>query len=106
MLEHPDHLQAGPVADVGQAGEPMAAEVALEDAPVRRAVEDGPPLLELEHPLGSVLGVDLGHLPVRQQLAAAHRVAEVHLPVVVGIDVAEGGGDPALGHHGVRLAEQ
>ena len=106
MLERADHLQPGAVADVGQPGVPVTAEVALEDAAVRRAVEQGAPLLELEHPLGGLLGVDLGHPPVVEQLAAAHRVAEVHLPVVLGVDVAEGGGDPAFGHHRVRLAEQ
>jgi hypothetical protein len=30
----------------------------------------------------------------------------VHPPVVVGVDVAHGGRDAALGHNGVRLAEQ
>ena len=64
VLERADHLQAGAVADVGQPGVAVAAEVALEDPAVRRAVEQGAPLLELEHPLGRLLGVDLGHPPV------------------------------------------
>src|SRR5262249_51121286 len=37
---------------------------------------------------------------------AAHGVAEVDLPVVAGVDVAHRGGHAALGHDGVRLAEQ
>src|SRR5205085_10797842 len=41
-----------------------------------------------------------------QHLAAAHGVAEVDLPAVVGPQVAEGRGGAALGHHGVGLAEQ
>ena len=106
MLEHPDHLQPGAVTDVGQAGEPVTAEVALQDAAVRRAVEEGTPLLQLEHPFGSLLGVDLSHPPAGQQLPAAHRVAEMHLPAVLGVHVAEGGGDPAFRHHRVGLAEQ
>ena len=84
----------------------MAAEVALADQAVGGAVEQGAPLLQLPHPLGRLLGVQLGHAPVVEQLAAAHGVAEVDLPVVFGLQVAHGRGDAALGHHGVRLAEQ
>jgi hypothetical protein len=91
---------------VCQAGEPVTAEVALEDAAIRRAVEEGAPFLQLEHTLGSFLGVDLGHPPIGQQLPAAHRVAEMHLPVVLGVHIAERSGDPAFCHHRVRLAEQ
>ena len=106
LLQRADHLEAGPVADVGEAGVAVAAEVALEDAPVRGAVEQGAPLLELEDAVGRLLGVELGHAPVVEHLAAAHGVAEVDLPVVLGVDVAHGRGDTALGHHGVGLAEQ
>jgi hypothetical protein len=106
VLEGPDHLQAGAVADVGQAGEAVAAEVALEDAAVVGAVEQRPPLLQLVDPVGGLLGVELGHPPAVEHLAAAHGVAEVHPPVVVGVDVAHGGGDAALGHDRVRLAQQ
>src|SRR5262249_41474063 len=48
----------------------------------------------------------LGHAPVVQHLAAAHRVAEVDLPVVLGPDVAHRRGDAALGHDGMRLAQE
>ena len=78
VLEGPDHLQAGAVADVGQAGEAVAAEVALEDAAVVGAVEQAPPLLQLVDPVGHLLGVELGHAPAVEHLAAAHGVAEVH----------------------------
>jgi hypothetical protein len=84
----------------------VAAEVALEDAAVVGAVEQRPPLLQLVHPVGGLLGVQLGHPPAVEHLAAAHGVAEVHPPVVLGVDVAHGGGDAALGHHRVGLAEQ
>jgi hypothetical protein len=43
---------------------------------------------------------------VVEQFAATHGVTEVHLPVVLGPQVAEGGGDAPLGHHRVRFAEQ
>jgi hypothetical protein len=55
---------------------------------------------------GRFLGVQLGHAPVVDVLAAAHRVGEVHLPVVAVVDVAHRGRHAALGHDGVRLAEQ
>ena len=50
--------------------------------------------------------MQLRHPPVVDQLAAPHRVLEMDLPVVVGIDVAQCRGDAAFGHDGVRLAEQ
>ena len=106
LLQGPDHLQAGAVADVGEAGVLVAAEVALRDQPVVGAVEQGAPVLQLHDPLGSLLGVQLGHPPVVEHLPATHGVAEVHLPVVLGVDVAHGGRDAALGHHRVRLAQQ
>jgi hypothetical protein len=106
LLEGPDHLQAGAVADVGQPGVAVAAEVALADQPVRRTVEQRAPVLELHHPLGCFLGMELGHPPVVEHLPATHGVAEVHLPVVLGVEVAHRRRRAALGHHGVRLAEQ
>ncbi len=50
--------------------------------------------------------VQLGHPPLVEELAAAHRVAEVDLPVVPGVHVAHGGRDAALRHHRMGLAEQ
>ena len=106
LLERADHLQPGPVADVGQPRVAMSAEVALEDQPVLRPVEEGAPLLQLQHPGRRLLGVELRHAPVVEELPSAHRVAEVDLPVVLGPDVAQGGGDASLGHHRVGLAEE
>ena len=106
LLERADHFEPGPVADVGQPGEPVAAEIALEDQPVLGAIEQGPPLLELAHPVGGLLGMELGHAPVIEHLAAAHGVAEMDLPAVVGVHVAQCRGHTALGHHGVGLAQQ
>ena len=106
LLQGADQLEAGAVADVGQAGVAVAAEVALGDPAVLGAVEQGAPALQLVDPVGGLLGVDLRHAPVVEHLAAAHGVAEVDLPVVLGPDVAHGGRHAALGHDGVRLAEQ
>ena len=106
LLEGADHLQTGPVADVRQPGVAVPAEVPLADQTVRGAIKQGAPLLELPHPFGGLLGVQLRHAPVVEQLATAHGVAKVDLPVVVGVQVAHGGGDAALGHDGVGLAEE
>ena len=84
----------------------MPAEIALGDQPVGSAVEQRAPLLELVDARRRLLRVQLGHAPVVEHLAAAHRVAEVDLPVVLGIHVAHGGSRTALGHHGVRLAQE
>ena len=82
VLERPDHLEAGPVADMGEAGVRVTTERPLQDAPVRGAVEDGPPQLELANTIGGLQRMELGHLRVVQQLAADHRVAEMDLPRV------------------------
>jgi hypothetical protein len=50
--------------------------------------------------------MQLGHSPVVDQLAAAHRVLEVDLPIVIGVDVAERRGDAAFGHDGMGFAQQ
>ena len=106
LLQGPDHLQAGPVTDVRQPRVGVPAEVPLADLAVLGPVEHGAPRLELPDPVRGLLGVQFGHPPVVEELAAAHRVAEVDLPVVVRVHVAHGGGAAALGHHRVRLAEQ
>jgi hypothetical protein len=106
LLQGPDQLETGPVPHVGQAGVAMATEVALEDQPVLGPIEEGAPLLELADSVGGLLGVQLSHPPVVEHLPAAHGVAEVDLPVVLGVDVPESGGHTTLGHHRMGLAQQ
>ena len=106
VLQRPDHLQAGPVAHVGEPGILVPAEVALEDPAVGGAVEQRAPRLQLADPVRRLLRVQLGHAPVVDVLAAAHGVGEVHLPVVAVVHVRQRRRDPALGHHGVRLPQQ
>jgi hypothetical protein len=106
LLERPDHLEPGPVADVAEPAVGVPAEGALGDPALRRPVEERPPLLKLDNPLGGLLREVLDHPPVVEELAAVHRVDKVLAPGVVGVDVAHGGGDAALGHDGVRLAEE
>jgi hypothetical protein len=106
LLERADHLEARAVADVREARVLVAAEVALQDAPVGGAIEERAPLLELLHPVRRFHGVQLRHAPLVQVPPALHRVAEVDLPVVLRLDVAERRGDTPLGHHRVGLAEE
>ncbi len=106
ILQRADHLEPGAVADVREPRIAVAAEVALEDAPVGRAVEHRAPGLEFAHAVRRFLGVQFGHAPVVDVLAAAHRVGEVHLPVVAVVHVGQRRRHAALGHDGVRLAEQ
>ena len=84
----------------------MAAEVALQDAAVLGPVEKGAPPFELVDAVRGLERVQLGHALVVEHLAAAHGVAEVNLPVVLRPHVAHGRSGTALGHDGVRLAEE
>ncbi len=106
VLERADHLEPGPVPHVGETLPRVAAERALEDAPVGRAVEERSPLLQLAHTIRGLLGVELRHAPVIEERAALHGVHEVRLPAVLRVHVRERGRHAALGHHRVRLAEQ
>jgi hypothetical protein len=106
LLERADHLEAGAIADVREARIRVPTEVALEDAAVLRAIEEGAPLLELVDAVGRFHRVELRHAPLIQVAAALHRVLEVDLPVVLRLDVAERRRHAALGHDGVRLAEE
>ena len=106
ILERPDHLEAGAIADVGQPRILVAAEVALQDAAVGRAIEERAPRLELADAVRRLLRVQLRHAPVVHVLAAAHGVGEMDLPAVAIVDVGQRRRDAALRHDGVRFAEQ
>ncbi len=106
LLQGADEFQAGTVAHVCEPWVLVPAEVPLADLAVLGAVEQRAPGLQLPHAVGRLLGVQLGHPPVVEELAAPHGVTEVHHPVVVGVDVPHRGGRAALGHDRVGLAEQ
>lgn len=106
ILQRANQLESCSIADVRQAWIAVAAEIALEDAPVRRAIEHGSPRLELAHAIRGFLRVQLRHAPVVDVLAAAHGVGEMDLPVVAIVHVGERGRDTTFGHDRVRLAEQ
>ena len=106
ILQRADHLETGAIADVREPRIPVPAEIALQDAPVLRPIEHRAPGLELTHAIGRLLRVQFRHAPVVHVLAAAHRVGEMHLPVVAIVDVRERRCDAAFGHHGVGLAQE
>src|SRR4051794_28972237 len=106
ILQGADHLQAGAVADVRQARVAMAAEVALQDSAISGAIEQRAPCFELADALRRFPGVEFGHAPVVEILAAAHGVSEVYPPVVAIVHVGEGRRDAALGHDGVGFAQK
>ncbi len=106
LLECADELEPGPIADVGQSGETMPSEVALEDQSLFGPIEQRPPLFEFADPIGRFLGVELGHAPVVEHLAPAHGVPEMHLPAVIGVDVPQCCSHATFGHHRVGLAQQ
>ena len=58
VLQRANQLEAGAIADVRQARIAVAAEVALVDAAVRRAIEHRAPAFELAHAIGRFLGVE------------------------------------------------
>ncbi len=105
LLQGADQLQAGAVADVRQSRIGVSAEVALTDSAIVGAVEQRAVGLQLPDPVRRLLGVQLGHTPVVQELSTAHRVAEVSLPIVLRVGVAHRGRAAAFGHDRVGLAE-
>src|SRR6185437_4682075 len=78
ILQRADHFKAGTVANVREARIAMAAEVALKDFPIGRAIEDGAPSFEFADAIGRFLSMELGHAPVVDVLPAAHRVGKMH----------------------------
>ena len=84
----------------------MAAEWALHDQAIGRAVEDRAILLQLQDALRRLFRQKLDGAPVVKECTAAHRVHEVDLPRILLVQVRQRSGDPTLGHDCVRLAEQ
>src|SRR5262249_49273777 len=70
VLERADHLEAGAIADVREPRVAVAAEVPLQDPTILGAIEERAPHLQLANAVGRFLGVDLGHPPVVEVLAA------------------------------------
>ena len=106
VLQCSDHFEAGTIAHVRKARIFVAAKVPLQNSTILRAIEHRAPRLELTHTSWRFLRVQLGHPPIVDVLPAAHRVREMHFPVVAIINIGQRRRDAAFGHDGVRLAEK
>ena len=84
----------------------MTAEIALRDLPFFGAIEECAPRFQLPDPIRGLFCMKLSHTPVVEELPTAHRVAKVHLPAIIGIDVTHCGCGATLRHHGMGLAEE
>src|ERR1044071_8880136 len=105
VLQGADHFEAGAVADVTESLEGVPPKRSLQDVAITGAVKQRAPLLQLMDPLWSLLRMNLGHAPVVQKLAAAHRVAEVRAPIIGPIYVGHRGRNSAFSHDSVGLTE-
>jgi hypothetical protein len=72
ILQRADHLEAGAIADVRQARIAVAAEVALVEAAVGRAVEHRAPAFELADRIRRFLGVEFGPCANCSRTGPAH----------------------------------
>ena len=84
----------------------MAAEIALQNAAIGGAVENRAPSFQLTYACGRFFGVQFGHSPTVQILAATHGVGKVNAPGIAVINIGESGGDSSLRHDRMSLAKQ
>jgi hypothetical protein len=106
VLQSADHLQPGAVAHMRQPRIAMPAKIALQNAAIAGAIEQGAPGLEFPHTRRSLFGVELRHPPVVQILTSALCVSKVNAPAVAIVHIGHGRGYSTLGHHGMGFAEK
>ena len=106
VLQCANHFQTSPIAYVREPWIFVAAEISLQNPPILCSIEHCAPRFKFADTRGCFLGMQFGHAPIVDVLAAAHRVGEMHLPVIAIVDVGERRGDAAFGHYRVRFAEK
>src|SRR5262245_19657846 len=84
----------------------VAAKISLQNSTVFCAVENGTPGFELADSIGRFLRVQFSHAPLIDILTAAHRICEMHFPIVAFIDVSQRRCDSAFGHYRVGFAQK
>ena len=104
ILQRTDHLQTRTITHVRKPRIFVATEMSLQNSAVFGAIENGAPRLKLAHAIRRFLGMQLDHAPLVHILTAAHRIGEMHFPIVALIDVGQRRRDSAFGHHRVRFA--
>ena len=105
VLQRPNHLKAGSVTYMRESWIFVAAKVSLQNPTIPGAIEHCAPRFELTH-TSRLLRVQLGHAPVVHVLATAHRIGEMHLPVVAIVNIGQCCCDAAFRHHRVRFTEK
>ena len=106
ILQRANHLEPGAIAHVREPRIRVPAKIPLQHPAILRAVENGSPLFEFAHAGRRLLRMKLRQPPLIEKLAAAHRVAEMHLPAIARLDIRQRRRHAPLGHHRMRLAEQ
>ena len=106
VLQRTDHLQPRAIAHMGQPGIAMPAKIALQNAAIAGAIEQGAPGFEFAHPGRSFFGMELRHAPVIQILASAHGVRKMNAPAVPVVYIRHGRGDSTLCHYGMCFAQK
>ena len=106
ILQRADHLQSRAVTDVGETRITMTAEITLRNFPFLRSVEHRAPRFEFVNARGRFQRVQLGHAPVVDVLAAAHRIGEMDFPIVAVVHIAHRRRHAAFSHDRVCLAEK
>jgi hypothetical protein len=106
ILKGPDHLETGAIAHMGQPGIFVPAEIALQNAAILGAIEEGSPSFQLTNAIGRFLRMQLRHSGVVQVLTTAHGIGEMDPPTIAVVDVGESGSYTAFGHDSVSLPQE
>src|SRR5437764_12451440 len=106
ILESADHFETCAITHMRQPWIAMAAKIALQDAPTSSAIENCAPSLQISQTGRRLFGMQFSHTPTVKVLATAHGVGKMNAPGITIVDIGECGGDAALSHHRMGLAEQ
>ena len=106
VLQSPNQLKTGTVADVSQTGIAVTTEIALENLAILGAVKHGAPGFQFVNPGRGFFGMQFGHAPIIDVLAAAHGIGKMDFPAIPVIHIAHGRGHAALRHDRMCLSEK
>src|ERR1700746_680528 len=106
VLQCTDHLEASAVSDMHQPGIAMPTEITLKDPPIVCTIEKSTPCFQFADARRCFLGMQFGHPPITQVLAATHRVGKVNAPTIPVVHISHCRSYAALGHYSVCLAQK
>jgi hypothetical protein len=84
----------------------MPPEISLQNPAVARTVEESAPSLQFADARWGFLGMQFGHPPVIQILAAAHGIGKVNAPAIPVVDISHRRSYAPLGHYRMRFAQK